>query len=53
MLAKGLIDEEGKRQGYWEEYYKNRNLKSRGKYKDGLRIDEWEYFLMHKATSDD
>ncbi len=48
LLAKGLIDEEGKRQGYWEEYYKDGVLKSKGKYKDGKRIGEWEYFFANK-----
>ena len=45
ILAKGLIDEEGKRQGYWEEFYNNGNLKSKGKYRDGLRIENWKYFF--------
>ena len=48
LLAKGLIDEEGKRQGYWEEYYKNGILKSKGKYKDSHRIGEWIYFFNNK-----
>ena len=48
LLAKGLIDKEGQRQGYWEEYYENGNIKSKGKYKDGLRIDEWEYYFINK-----
>ena len=48
LLAKGLIDEEGKRQGYWEEYYKNGNIKSKGKYKNSFRIGEWNYFFKNK-----
>lgn len=47
LLAIGLIDEEGKRQGYWEEYYlePEGQIKSKGKYKDGKKIDEWEYYF--------
>ncbi|MCB0400603.1 MAG: hypothetical protein KDD41_00820 [Flavobacteriales bacterium] len=47
LVAVGLIDEAGKRQGYWEEYYLNPEgqLKSKGSYKDGEKIDEWEYYF--------
>ncbi len=49
LLSTGLTDEEGKRQGYWEEYYfePEGQLKSKGKYKDGNKIDEWEYFFTN------
>jgi antitoxin component YwqK of YwqJK toxin-antitoxin module len=45
LLAKGLTDEMDRRQGYWEEYYFDGQLKSKGKYLDGLKIDEWEYYF--------
>ncbi|MCC7332694.1 MAG: hypothetical protein IT232_08810 [Flavobacteriales bacterium] len=45
LLAKGNIDEMERRQGYWEEYYFDGQLKSKGKYIDGKKIDEWEYFF--------
>lgn len=49
LTAVGLIDEEGLRQGYWEEYYiePEGQLKSKGKYKDGKKIDEWQYFFAN------
>ena len=49
LIAVGLIDEEGKRQGYWEEYYMEPEgqLKSKGKYKDGKKIEEWEYYFTN------
>ena len=49
LVAIGLIDEEGKRQGYWEEYYTEPEgqLKSKGKYKDGEKIEEWKYFFTN------
>lgn len=45
LLAKGMIDEMERRQGMWEEYYVDGQLKSKGKYIDGKKIDEWEYFF--------
>ena len=48
LLARGLIDKEGRRQKYWEEYYENGILKSKGKYKDGKRIEEWEYYFINE-----
>lgn len=45
LLAKGLLDEAGRRQEYWEEYYLNEQLKSKGKYKDGEKIEAWEYYF--------
>lgn len=45
LLANGLLDEAGMRQGYWEEYYLNTKIKSKGKYKDGKKIEGWEYFF--------
>jgi len=47
LLAKGLVDKEDRRQGYWEEYYITGELKSKGHYKDGDKIDEWEYFFVN------
>ncbi len=49
LVAVGLIDEEGKRQGYWEEYYlePEGQIRSKGKYKDGEKIEEWQYFFVN------
>jgi len=51
LLAKGIVDEEDRRQGYWEEYYENGDIKSKGKedgmmheyYDDGTLITEGEF----------
>jgi len=45
LLARGVIDEEDRRQGYWEEYYVDGAIKSKGKYKDGKKIEVWEFFF--------
>lgn len=49
LLAVGLIDEEGRRQGYWEEYYiePEGQIKSKGKYKDGNRIEDWKFYFAN------
>jgi len=50
LIARGLIDEEGRKQDYWEEYYlePEGQLKSKGKYKDGKKIEDWEYYFANK-----
>lgn len=49
LVAIGLVDEEGKRQGYWEEYYlePEGQIKSKGHYKDGEKIESWEYYFSN------
>jgi len=45
MIAEGLMDADGKRQGPWKEYYITSELKAEGKYKDGYRVEEWKYYF--------
>ncbi len=45
LLSKGLIDDKEQKQGDWEEYYVDGQLKSKGKYIDGKKIDEWVYYF--------
>jgi hypothetical protein len=37
-------DHEGRKQGYWEEYYDNGILESKGSYKNDIRDGIWEYY---------
>ncbi len=46
IVAKGKIDEEERKQGYWEEFYPNGAIKSKGKYIDGEKIENWEFFFL-------
>ena len=48
LLAEGLLDEAGRRQGDWKEYYLSGKLKSKGKYKDGDKIEAWEYYFENE-----
>ncbi len=47
LLSKGLIDEAGYYQGYWEYYYLTGELKSKGNYKDSKKIGEWIYYFKN------
>jgi antitoxin component YwqK of YwqJK toxin-antitoxin module len=45
LLAEGIYDEQGRRQGLWKFYYLNGEIKEQGKYKDDKRIGTWRYFF--------
>ena len=47
MLFEGIVDEEGRRQGPWKEYYSSGELKSEGSYKDNLKIGNWKYYYIN------
>jgi antitoxin component YwqK of YwqJK toxin-antitoxin module len=42
--AVGDIDEQGRKQGEWSEFYPSGEIKSKGKYLDDLKSGPWEYF---------
>ncbi|MEQ8323681.1 MAG: hypothetical protein RH916_03285 [Vicingaceae bacterium] len=44
LLAKGKLDKEGQRIGYWEFYYNEGQIRAKGEYKDGLRIGNWTFY---------
>jgi len=45
MVGKGIIDESGKKQGYWKEYYVDtRKLKAEGNYKNSKRLGLWKFY---------
>ena len=40
------LDDKGERHGYWEHYFNNKELSSKGTYINGLKNGYWEeYFL--------
>ena len=47
LLFEGIVDEEGRRQGPWKEYYETGELKSEGSYKDNLKIGKWNYYFRN------
>jgi antitoxin component YwqK of YwqJK toxin-antitoxin module len=40
-------DLDGRKQGYWETYYNNGNLESKGDYVNGMRDGIWEYYYWN------
>jgi uncharacterized protein len=44
MVAEGIIDDEGIRDGEWKEYYEDGTLRSEGMYSLGNRIGRWRFY---------
>ncbi|MCD4746537.1 MAG: hypothetical protein K8R58_09570, partial [Bacteroidales bacterium] len=44
IVGDGIIDEEGIRDGHWEEFYIDGTLKSEGLYNKGKRSGEWKFY---------
>lgn len=49
-LGDGIMDDEGRRQGYWKEYYPGGGLKREGKYKDGKREGPWKFYYADGSS---
>lgn len=48
VVAKGgIVDEKGKRQGVWIEYFISGEKKSEGKFADGKKDGVWNYFFQN------
>lgn len=41
----GTMDAAGRKQGVWTEYYQDKTVKSKGKYLDGKKVEQWKYFF--------
>ncbi len=46
LLFEGIVDEQGRRQGPWKEYYPTGELKSEGSYQDNLKVGKWVYYYL-------
>ncbi|MBE0662512.1 MAG: toxin-antitoxin system YwqK family antitoxin [Bacteroidales bacterium] len=58
VIGKGIIDEEGNKEGDWEDYYIDGSLRAQGTYKNNKKTGEWIYYhengtLEQKGTYDD
>lgn len=45
VLAEGIFDEQGRRQGLWKFYYDTGELKEVGKYRNNLKEGTWKYYF--------
>jgi len=46
LMANGLLDDSGKKQGNWKFYYETGELKSEGDYQSNKKIGEWKYYFI-------
>lgn len=44
IIGKGIIDEAGRRQGLWQDFYPEGNLLAIGNYVNGVKVGEWKYY---------
>lgn len=44
LIAEGIVDEEGVREGDWKEFYTSGQLRAEGKYAGGNRIGKWKFY---------
>ena len=44
VMADGIVDKKGKRQGIWKYYFKSGKRKVIGRYKNGRRIGDWKFY---------
>lgn len=47
VLYIGIIDDEGRKQGYWQEFYRSGELKAEGYYKNNKKVKEWKYYFRN------
>ncbi len=47
MIAKGIVDEAGLKQGKWQEFFETGELKSEGNYKDNKHIGQWKFYFQN------
>ncbi len=45
VMAYGILDKSGRRQGPWKEFYPQGGLRSEGSYTDGVRTGEWVFYF--------
>jgi antitoxin component YwqK of YwqJK toxin-antitoxin module len=41
----------GRKQGYWEDYYENGRIRSKGLYKDDIKTGIWEWYYDNGKIS--
>lgn len=50
IIARGVIDEEGKKQGKWNDYYPEGEKKTDGQYVDNYRVGRWVFYWRNGRT---
>ncbi len=47
ILAEGIYDEQGRRQGLWKYYFVTGELKEQGSFKNDKKTGTWKYFFLN------
>ncbi len=50
VLYEGIVDEQGRKQGPWKEFYTDGVLKAEGSYKDDIKVGEWVYYYPNEEV---
>ena len=50
LMGEGVIDDNGKKQGDWKEFYESRALRAEGKYLNSKPIGKWRYYFEEKKV---
>jgi antitoxin component YwqK of YwqJK toxin-antitoxin module len=45
LMGEGIIDDNGKKQGEWKEFYETGELRAKGKYINSKPVGEWIYYF--------
>ncbi len=45
IIAKGIVDAKGYKQGPWEDYYSSGKLKAKGEYLNNVKIKKWVFYF--------
>ncbi len=47
LIEEGGVDEDGNREGIWQEYFENGAVKAKGKYIKNLKEGKWEFYYKN------
>ncbi len=45
IMGSGILDEQGMKQGFWKEYFREGGLRSEGNYANGIRTGAWIFYF--------
>ena len=49
LMGEGIVDDNGKKQGDWKEFYASGALRAKGKYLNSKPIEKWIYYFEDKS----
>jgi antitoxin component YwqK of YwqJK toxin-antitoxin module len=49
VVAQGIVDDRGRFQDTWKEFYPDGTLKAEGRYRNGNRVGKWQFYFPNGA----